>query len=171
MTDMPTVNMDKDECKYNLDEWKTFVLQELCNLNEASLIETIWNRLKVSLQIPESDRKAHYLYKDLVLKCLEDEHELIRTEKNGIQITTEGKYVASLKGGFSEYINSSQRHKKIIKWNDYIQFATTLIGFISGIIAFLNLVFEWWNKNFSILVMSIIIIITVIIFIYKRLKW
>ena len=162
--------MEQSECKYNLDKWKTFVLKELCNLNEASLIDTIWNRLKVNQQIPESDRKAHYLYTDLVLKCLEDEHGLIRTEKNGIQITTEGKYVTSLKGGFSEYINSSQRHKKIVRWNDYIQFLTTLVGFISGIIAFLNLIFEWWNKIFSLVVMAAIIIITVALFLYKKLK-
>lgn len=162
--------MEKSECNYNLNEWKTFVLKELCNLNEASLIDTIWNRLKVNQKVPESDRKAHYLYTDLVLKCLEDEHGLIRTEKNGIQITTEGKYVASLKGGFSEYINSSQRHKKIIKWNDYIQFATTLVGFISGIIALLNLIFDWWNKSFSLFVMGAIIILTVALFIYKRIK-
>ena len=160
--------MEKSECNYNLNEWKTFVLKELCNLNEASLIDTIWNRLKVNQKVPESDRKAHYLYTDLVLKCLEDEHGLIRTEKNGIQITTEGKYVASLKGGFSEYINSSQRHKKIVKWNDYIQFATTLVGFISGIIALLNLIFDWWNKSFSLFVMGAIIILTVALFIYKR---
>lgn len=163
--------MDNNECEYNLDEWKTFVLRELCNLNEASLIDTIWNRLKKNQQIPESDWKAHYLYTDLVLKCLEKEHGLIRTEKNSIQITTEGKYVVSLKGGFGEYINSSRRHRTIVKWNDYIQFATTLVGFISGIIALLNLVFEWWNKKFSIFVMGVIIILTVIIFIYKRLKW
>ncbi len=162
--------MEKTECNYNLNEWKTFVLKELCNLNEASLIDTIWNRLKVNQKVPESDRKAHYLYTDLVLKCLEDEHGLIRTEKNGIQITTEGKYVASLKGGFSEYINSSQRHKKIVKWNDYIQFATTLVGFISGIIALLNLIFDWWNKSFSLFVMGAIIILTVALFIYKRIK-
>ncbi len=162
--------MEKTECNYNLNEWKTFVLKELCNLNEASLIDTIWNRLKVNQKVPESDRKAHYLYTDLVLKCLEDEHGLIRTEKNGIQITTEGKYVASLKGGFSEYINSSQRHKKIVKWNDYIQFVTTLVGFISGIIALLNLIFDWWNKSFSLFVMGAIIILTVALFIYKRIK-
>lgn len=162
--------MEKSECNYNLNEWKTFVLKELCNLNEASLIDTIWNRLKMNQKVPESDRKAHYLYTDLVLKCLEDEHGLIRTEKNGIQITTEGKYVASLKGGFSEYINSSQRHKKIVKWNDYIQFATTLVGFISGIIALLNLIFDWWNKSFSLFVMGAIIILTVALFIYKRIK-
>ena len=64
--------MDNNESKYNLDEWKTFVLKELCNLNEASFIDTIWNRLKVNLQIPESDLKANYLYTNLVLKCLED---------------------------------------------------------------------------------------------------
>ena len=162
--------MEKSECNYNLNEWKTFVLKELCNLNEASLIDTIWNRLKVNQKVPESDRKAHYLYTDLVLKCLEDEHGLIRTEKNGIQITTEGKYVASLKGGFKEYINSSQRHKIIVKWNDYIQFATTVVGFISGIIALLNLIFEWWNKSFSLFVMGAIIILTVALFIYKRIK-
>lgn len=162
--------MEQSECNYNLNEWKTYVLKELCNLNEASLIDTIWNRLKVNQQVPESDRKAHYLYTDLVLKCLEDEHGLIRTEKNGIQITTEGKYVASLKGGFSEYIHSSQRHRNIVKWNDYIQFATTLIGFISGIIALLNLIFEWWNKSFSLFVMGAIIILTVALFIYKKIK-
>ena len=162
--------MEQSECNYNLNEWKTFVLKELCNLNEASLIDTIWNRLKVNQQVPESDRKAHYLYTDVVLKCLEDEHGLIRTEKNGIQITTEGKYVASLKGGFKEYINSSQRHKIIVKWNDYIQFATTVVGFISGIIALLNLIFEWWNKSFSLFVMGVIIILTVALFIYKRIK-
>lgn len=162
--------MDNNESQYNLDVWKTFVLKELCNLNEASLIDTIWNRLKVNQKLPESDRKVYYLYTDNVLKCLEDEHGLIRTAKNGIQITTKGKYVASLNGGFSEYVNSSQRHKKIVKWNDYIQFATTIIGFISGTLALLNLVFEWWNKNFSIFVMGVIIIFTVIIFIYKRLK-
>ena len=162
--------MEQSECKYNLDEWKTFVLRELCNLNEASFVDTIWDRLKVNQQISESDWKDDYLFTEVVLKCLEDEHGLIRTEKNGIQITTEGKYVASLKGGFGEYINSSQRHKKIVKWNDYIQFATTLIGFISGIIALLNLVFEWWNINFSVFVMGVIIILTMMIFIYKRLK-
>ena len=162
--------MEQSECNYNLDEWKTFVLKELCNLNEASLIDTIWNRLKVSLHVSESDRKTHYLYTDTVLKCLEYEHGLIRTEKNGIQITTEGKYAANLKGGFSEYIQSKQRHKAIVKWNDYLQFATTLIGFISGIIALLNLIFEWWDKNFSLFVMGVIIILTVVLFIYKRLK-
>lgn len=162
--------MEQSEYKYDLDEWKTYVLKELCNLNEASLIDTIWNRLKVSLQVSEEDWKDHYLYTDTVLKCLEYEHGLIRTEKNGIQITTEGKYVASLKGGFAEYINSSQRHKKIVKWNDYIQFATTLVGFISGVVAFLNLIFDWWNKSFSLFVMGAIIILTVALFIYKRLK-
>lgn len=162
--------MDNNECKYNLDEWKTFVLRELFNLNDASFIDTIWNRLMVNQQISEPDWKDDYLFKEVVLKCLEDEHGLIRTENNGIQITTEGKYVASLKGGFAEYIKSTQRHKKIVKWNDYIQFATTLIGFVSGIIALLNLVFEWWNKNFSVLVMGAIIVLTIIMFIYKRLK-
>lgn len=162
--------MEKLECNYNIDDWKTFTLEELCRLNEASMIDTIWERLKINKQIPKSDRKAHYLCTNLVLKCLENEHSLIRTEKNGIQITTEGKYVASLKGGFKEYINSAYKHKKIVKWNDYIQFATSLIGFISGIIALLNLVFEWWNKNFSILIMGLIIIITVVLFIYKKMK-
>lgn len=162
--------MDNIECKYNLDEWKTFVLKELCNLNEASFIDTIWNRLKMNQQILEPDWKDDYLFTEVVLKCLEDEHGLIRTDKNGIQITTEGKYVASLKGGFAEYRTSLQRHKKIVKWNDYIQFATSLIAFISGIISFLNLVFEWWNKNVSILVMGAIIVLTVIMFIYRKLK-
>ena len=105
-----------------------------------------------------------------MLKCLEHEHGLIRTEKNGIQITTEGKYVANLKGGFTEYIQSKQRHKTIVKWNDYLQFATTLVGFISGIIALLNLIFEWWDKSFSLFVMGVIIILTIALFIYKRLK-
>lgn len=162
--------MEQHECKYDLNEWKTFVLKELCNLNDASLIDTIWNRLKVGLQVSESDWKAHYLYTDTVLKCLEHEHGLIRTEKNGIQITTEGKYVANLKGGFTEYIQSKQRHKTIVKWNDYLQFATTLVGFISGIIALLNLIFEWWDKSFSLFVMGVIIILTIALFIYKRLK-
>lgn len=162
--------MEQSESKYNLNDWKTFVLKELCNLNEASLIDIIWNRLKVNKKVPESDRKAHYLYTDLVLKCLEDEHGLIRTDKNGIHITTEGKYVASLKGGFGEYIQSIQRHKTIVKWNDYIQFATTLVGFISGIIALLNLIFEWWNKSFSIFVMGAIIIFIAVLYIYKRIK-
>lgn len=84
--------MEQSECKYNLDEWKTFVLRELCNLNEASLIDTIWNRLKVNQQISESDWKVDYLFTEVVLRCLEDEHGLIRTEKNGIQITTEGNF-------------------------------------------------------------------------------
>lgn len=162
--------MEQSECKYNMDVWKTFVLKELCKLNEASLIDTIWDNLKVYQQISTSDRKEYYLYKDLVLKCLEDEHGLIRTEKKGIQITTKGKYVASLKGGFGEYVNSLQRHERIVNWNDYLQFATTLISFISGIIAFLNLVFEWWNKNTSIYVMLAIIIITVVMFIHKKIK-
>lgn len=162
--------MEQHKCKYDLNEWKTFVLKELCNLNDASLIDTIWNRLKVGLQVSESDWQAHYLYTDTVLKCLEHEHGLIRTEKNGIQITTEGKYVANLKGGFSEYIQSKQRHKTIVKWNDYLQFATTLVGFISGIIALLNLIFEWWDKSFSLFVMGVIIILTIALFIYKRLK-
>lgn len=162
--------MDKNECKYNLDEWKTFVLKELCSLNDASLISAIWDRLKENQQISESGWKDDYLFKEVVLKCLEDEHGLIRTDKNGIQITTEGKHVASLKGGFAEYITSLQRHKNIVKWNDYIQFATSLIAFVSGIIATLNLLFEWWNKNFSIFVMGAIIVFTVILFIYKRLK-
>ena len=86
--------MDKNECKYNLDEWKTFVLKELCNLNDASFIDNIWDRLKVNQQIDESDWKDENLFKEIVLKCLENEHGLIRTDKNGIQITTEGKYVA-----------------------------------------------------------------------------
>ena len=162
--------MDNIGCKFNLDEWKTFVLKELCNLNEASLIDTIWSRLKENQQISEPDWKDDYLFTEVVLKCLEDEYGLIRTDKNGIQITTEGKHVASLKGGFAEYITSLQRHKNIVKWNDYIQFATTLIAFISGILSFLNLVFEWWDKNYSILVMGAIIILTVIMFIYKKLK-
>lgn len=162
--------MNNIECKYNLDKWKTFVLKELCNLNEASFIDTIWNRLKVNQQILEPDWKDDYLFTEVVLKSLEYEHGLIRTDKNGIQITTEGKYVASLKGGFAEYITSLQRHKNIVKWNDYIQFATSLIAFVSGIIATLNLLFEWWDKNFSIFVMGAIIVFTVILFIYKRLK-
>ncbi len=162
--------MEQSEYNYNLDEWKTFVLNELCNLNEASLIDTIWNRLKVNLQVSESDWKAHYLYTDNVLKCLEHEHGLIRTEKNGIQITTEGKYVASLKGGFGEYILSKQRHKRIVKWNDYLQFATTLVGFISGCLALLNLIFDWWSKSFSLFIMAAIIIITISLFLYKQFK-
>lgn len=40
--------MEQPEFNYNLNEWKTIVLNELCNLNEASLIDTIWNRLKVN---------------------------------------------------------------------------------------------------------------------------
>lgn len=162
--------MDSNECNYNLDDWKTFVLKELCNLNEASFVDTIWDNLIVKLHISGSDWKDNYLFTEVVLKCLENEYGLIRTEKNGIQITTEGKYVASLKGGFAEYINSLQRHKRIVKWNDYIQFATSLIAFISGIISSLNLVFDWWNKNFSIFVMGAIIVFAVIVFIYKKLK-
>ena len=162
--------MDKSEYKYNLDDWKTFILRELCKQNDASLINTIWGRLKEAMSVSESDSKAYYLYTAVVLKCLEEEHQLIRTEKNGIQITTEGKLVASLKGGFCEYVKNSQRHKTVVKWNDYIQFATTIIGFVSGFIALLNLIFEWWNKNFSIFVMGAIIILTVILFVYKRLK-
>lgn len=161
--------MGQSECKYNLDEWKTYVLKELYNLNDASFIDTIWNHLKEDMQIPD-DNKADYLYTDLVLKCLENEHCLIRTEKNGIQITTKGKYVASLRGGFAEYIKSLRRHKTIKKWNDYIQFATTIVAFLSGIIALLNLLFDWWNKSFSIFVMGIILILTVMIYIYKKLK-
>ena len=162
--------MEQSESKYNLDEWKTFVLKELCNLNDASLIDAIWERLKINQQLSESDWKPYYLFKDLVLKCLEEEHGLIRTEKNGIQITTEGKYVASLEGGFSEYIQSKQRYRTIMVWNEYLQFATTLVGFISGFLALLNLIFEWWNKSFSLFVMAAIIVFTIGIFIYKRLK-
>lgn len=51
--------MDNNESQYNLDVWKAFVLKELCNLNEASLIDTIWNRLKVNQKLPESDWKVH----------------------------------------------------------------------------------------------------------------
>ena len=156
--------MNEKEYHYNLDEWKTFVLQDLCNLNEASLIDTIWNHLKSYFQISDSDPKARYLYINLVLKCLEHEHGLIRTEKNGIQITTEGKFVSTLKGGFAEYVKKSRRHKTIVIWNEYFQFATTIIGFISGMIALLNLVFEWWNKSFSLFVMGAVIILTVVLF-------
>ena len=49
--------MEQSECKYNMDVWKTFVLKELYKLNEASLIDTIWNNLKVHQQISTSDRK------------------------------------------------------------------------------------------------------------------
>lgn len=162
--------MDKSECKCNLDDWKTFVLRELCNLNDASLIETIWGLLKNNFSISESGSKEYYLF-TVVLKCLEEEHQLIRTENNGIQITTDGKYVASLKGGFREYVQSRQRHKTIVKWNDYLQLATTLVGFASGFIALLNLIFEWWNKCFSLFVMAAIIIITVVLFLYKKFKY
>jgi len=73
--------MNNIECKYNLDKWKTFVLKELCNLNEASFIDTIWNRLKVNQQILEPDWKDDYLFTEVVLKSLEYEHGLIRTDK------------------------------------------------------------------------------------------
>lgn len=162
--------MEQSECNYDLDDWKTFVLTELCKLNEASLIDTIWNRLKVKKNISVSNRKAYYLFTDVVLKCLEIEHGLIRTEKNGIQITTEGKYVASLKKGFSEYVKSIRFHKTIVKWNDYFQFATTLISFVGGTLALLNLKYDWWDKNISVIAMAIIIILTVVLYFYKKLK-
>ena len=162
--------MEKSECNYNLDEWKTFVLTELCNLNDESLIDTIWNRLKVTKNISGIDRKAHYLFTDVVLKCLEKEHGLIRTEKNGIQITTEGKYVASMKNGFREYVESALMHKRIVRWNDYIQFATTLVSFLGGVLALLNIKFVWWDKNYSLIVMFVLIVFTVGSFIYKKMK-
>lgn len=64
--------MDKSEYKYNLDDWKTFILRELCKQNDASLINTICGRLKEAMSVSESDPKAHYLYTGLVVSECRD---------------------------------------------------------------------------------------------------
>lgn len=160
-----------EERIHNLDDWKNFVLKELIARNESSEINCIWKRLKVEFKIPENDSRARDFYLNNVVKCLEIEHKFVRTVNNKeIHLTTLGKQVALSKSGFCGYIQQEKCHKTIKKWNDYIQFATSLLAFASGIIAFLNLVFDWWNKNISVIIMGIIIVIAAVSFIYKKIK-
>ena len=81
---------------YDLDKWKTFVLRGLLEKNGSSLTDYVWNRLKHELSLGGNEQKEHYLYTESVLKCLEVEDGLIRTNKRGILITTKGEEVAKM---------------------------------------------------------------------------
>lgn len=75
-----------------------------------------------------------------------------------------------MKNGFREYVESPRMHKRIVRWNDYIQFATTLVSFLGGVLALLNIKFVRWDKNYSLIVMFVLIVFTVGSFIYKKMK-
>ena len=102
---------------YDLDKWKTFVLRVLLEKNGSSLTDYVWNRLKHEFSLGENEQTEHNLYTESVLKCLEVEHGLIRTNKRGIQITTKGEEVAKMNNGFRSYLDSKYRHRLLQRIN------------------------------------------------------
>lgn len=101
----------------NLDSWKDFVLNVIIERGDATLTDYVWERIEQKFGLDDNS-VHHYRYTDVVLPCLENEFELIRTSgKRGIQITEKGKQVAKI--GFRSYVNSLERHEKVQKWNDY----------------------------------------------------
>lgn len=113
--------MNNDELD-NLDSWKDFVLKVIIERGDATLTDYVWGRIEQQFGLDDNN-VHHYRYTDVVLPCLENEFELIRTSgKRGIQITEKGKQVAKI--GFRSYVKSLERHEKVQKWNDYLGLIT-----------------------------------------------
>lgn len=124
---------------YDLDKWKTFVLRVLLEKNGSSLTDYVWNRLKHEFSLGENEQTEHNLYTESVLKCLEVEHGLIRTNKRGIQITTKGEEVAKMNNGFRSYLDSKYRHRLLQRINDYVVTATGILSLMMTMFSFVNL--------------------------------
>ena len=136
---------------YDLDKWKTFVLRVLLEKNGSSLTDYVWNRLKHEFSLGENEQTEHNLYTESVLKCLEVEHGLIRTNKRGIQITTKGEEVAKMNNGFRSYLDSKYRHRLLQRINDYVVTATGILSLMMTMFSFVNLFYNWIDKKYSFL--------------------
>lgn len=143
--------MKMEDGYYDLDKWKSFVLRVLLEKNGSSLTYHVWKRLKQEFSIGENEQKEHYLYTESVLKCLEVEHGLIRTNKRGIQITTKGEEVAKMNNGFRSYIDSKYRHRLLQRINDYVVTSTGILSLMMTTFSFVNLFYNWIDKKYSFL--------------------
>lgn len=145
--------------EYDLDAWKDFILNLLIERGGASLKDFVWDCL-IEKYPTNNKQKGYYLFR-CVLKCLEEEFQLIKTsDSRGIQITEEGKYVAHK--GFRSYINSKRRHEKLKRINDYISTLSSIISIISAIITFANIYYEKSNILYSLIITIIFIVITIV---------
>lgn len=120
-----------------LDAWKDFVLKVIIERGDATLTDYVWGRIEQEFNLDDSN-VHYYRYTNVVLPCLENEFDLIRTSgKRGIQITEKGKQVANI--GFRSYINSIKRHEKVQKWNDYLGLITGGMTIITAFFGFVNM--------------------------------
>lgn len=145
-----------DNHKYDLDEWKDFVLSFLIDKNEGTLYSTVVNNWKNKFPSKESDsQKTSLLFKNCVLDCLESEFKLIRTEDSKIiSITEKGKIIQ--KKGFRNYMNSLKRHDTIQRVNDYLAVGSGFLSLITTLISFVNLICSWWSNTITSFIPAII---------------
>ena len=145
----------------DLDAWKDFVLKVIIERGDATLTDYVWGRIEQKFNL--DDNNVHrYRYTDVVLPCLENEFELIRTSgKRGIQITEKGKRVA--KKGFRSYINSLERREKVQKWNDYLGLITGSMTLVTALFGFVNMFVGMIDKITAFVPTALLVILFVAI--------
>lgn len=145
----------------DLDSWKDFVLKVIVERGDATLTDYVWGRIEKEFNL-DNNNVHHYRYTDVVLPCLENEFELIRTSgKKGIQITEKGKQVAKI--GFRSYINSIDRREKVQKWNDYLGLITGSMTLVTALFGFVNMFVGLIDKITAFVPTALLVILFVAI--------
>ena len=147
--------------KYDLDNWRTFVLREIIKMGEGSFTDYLWQRIKVHFTLTDDTQKAHYLYTECVLKVLESEG-LVRIQNRGIHITRKGIEVARRRKGYCSYVNSLRRHELLHRINDYLATISGCITILSFLFSSINVFFGWADKYVSFLSTIISLIVTMV---------
>lgn len=152
----------------DLDAWKDFVLKVIVERGDATLTDYVWRLIKHEFNLDDNS-VHHYRYTDVVLPCLENEFELIRTSgKNGVQLTEKGKQVAMT--GFRSYINSMERHEKVQKWNDYLGLITGSMTLVTALFGFVNMFVGLTEKITAFIPTALLVILFVAIKYFCRSK-
>lgn len=151
-----------EEVHYDLDKWKDFVLCVLDEKNGNSLTDYIWKRLTKEFSIGNEDRKAHSVYINNVLECLENEHGLIRqTNARGIHMTDKGAEILHKYNGVRQWLNSLYRHKLLQRIKDYVETVAGILSIVTTMFTVANLFYEWVDKLYSVLPPFILLAICV----------
>lgn len=152
----------------DLDAWKDFVLEVIVERDDATLTDYVWRRIKHEFGLDDNN-VHHYRYTNVVLPCLENEFELIRTSgKKGIQITEKGRQVAKI--GFRSYINSIERREKVQKWNDYLGLITGSMTLVTALLGFVNMFVGLIDKITAFIPTALLVILFVAIKYFCRSK-
>ena len=152
----------------DLDAWNDFVLKVIVERGDATLTDYDWRRIKQEFNLDDNN-VHHYRYTGVVLPCLENEFELIRTsDKRGIQITEKGKQVAKI--GFRSYINSIERREKVQKWNDYLGLITGSMTLVTALFGLVNMFVGLIDKITAFVPTALLVILFVAIKYFCRSK-